>query len=166
MSKEPKFVTRYREAHLADDETILEWAEGYIGEMMGRGDKTQHNGVLIVTNKQVIFYRKGLFGEVLQTLPLHSLTSVERKSMMGQQVLELHAVHDSLKFKTFIKNAMNVLYDAIQKQRLPTDSTTPAAEKQIGDPTTMLYKLAELRDAGILSAAEYESKKQEILSRL
>jgi len=165
MSKESKHVAKYREIHLPAGETLLEWGEGYIGEVMGKGDKTQNNGVLIVTDKHVVFYRKGVFGEVLQTLPLRALTSVERKSMMGHHVLELHASHDSLKFKAFGAAVMQRLYDAIQSNRPAADSPPPAAQPAT-DPTTMLYKLAELRDAGILSAEEYAAKKQEILSRM
>ncbi|WP_318464765.1 PH domain-containing protein [Photobacterium leiognathi] len=83
MTKESKHVTKFREKHLKPNESVIAWGDGYIGEMMGSGDKTQHNGVLIVTETLVAFYRKGFIGEVLETIPLKSITSIERKSTLG-----------------------------------------------------------------------------------
>ena len=39
MSKESKHVAKFREAHLKPGEKIVAWGEGYIGEMMGSGEK-------------------------------------------------------------------------------------------------------------------------------
>jgi hypothetical protein len=41
-----------------------------------------------------------------------------------------------------------------------------AAAPRATDPFEALQKLASLRDAGILSSAEFEAKKQDILKRL
>ena len=70
MRKESKHVINFRNSHLKSGESIISWANGYIGEAMGKGDKTQHNVVLLVTNTQVAFHRKGFLGEVLETMPL------------------------------------------------------------------------------------------------
>ena len=109
MSKESKHVAKFREAHLKPGEKIVAWGEGYIGEMMGSGDKTQHNGALIVTGERVVFYRKGFLGEVLETIPLPRITSIERKSMMGHRTIRMHTSHDQLEFKTFEKDKVSGL---------------------------------------------------------
>ncbi len=117
--KEPKHVTAFKSRHAKPTETVLAWAEGYIGELMGQGKKAQHNGVLMVTDHRVVFYRKGLFGEVIETIPLKSLTSVERLSTLGHRTLRLHTSHDALEFKTFDKDAERAVADAIEERRAP-----------------------------------------------
>ena len=56
-----RYAVKFRESHLQSKEDILAWGEGYIGDAMGSGDKAQHNGVLIVTDTRVAFYRKGMY---------------------------------------------------------------------------------------------------------
>lgn len=113
MENESKHVRIFKERHALDGEIILASAEGYIGEMMGSGKNKQHNGALIVTGGRVIFYRKGFIGEVIETMPIKSITSVERKSTLGHRVIRLHASHDDLEFKTFSKDGESSLVAAI-----------------------------------------------------
>lgn len=102
MAAESKHVTVFRQRHLKPGEKVLAHLEGYIGEMMGSGKNTQHNGALVVTDHRVVFYRKGILGEVLETLPIEKITSVERKTMLGHTTLRLHTSHDDLAFKTLL----------------------------------------------------------------
>lgn len=43
---------------------------------------------------------------------------------------------------------------------------TPVASPEIADPIEQIRKLAELRDAGILTVEEFEAKKADLLSRM
>jgi hypothetical protein len=66
---------------------------------------------------------------------------------------------------------LEVYYDAQQlKAALVRAAPVCAAAAQPTDPTfdapDLLRKLGDLRDAGILSATEFESKKAEILKRI
>ena len=160
MAKESKHVVKFKESHAQAGETILVWLDGYIGEMMGTGDKTQHNGVLIVTESRVCFYRKGIFGEVLETMQLKSITSVERKSMFGHRVLRLHTSHDDLEFKTFDKEGEVKAIDAIEAGRSNSEKSVSSAE---ADSLDKLKKLSELRDMGVLTQEEFEDKKAKLL---
>ncbi|MGQ3671628.1 hypothetical protein ACT6QG_04450 [Xanthobacter sp. TB0136] len=54
---------------------------------MGSGKETQQNGKFIATDQRIYFYLKGLLGEVLETIPLDNITSVEKRAMMGHRVL-------------------------------------------------------------------------------
>ena len=88
--KETKHVIRFRESRLKPEETVVSHLEGWVGDMMGRGDKKQHNGQFILTNMRACFYKKGFLGEVFETIPLEKVTSVEIQSLMGYRVLRLH----------------------------------------------------------------------------
>jgi hypothetical protein len=48
----------------------------------------------------------------------------------------------------------------------PATDASPAASSAANDPLAQLKQLGELRDAGILTPEEFESKKAELLSRM
>jgi hypothetical protein len=155
----------FEKKHLKQGEIIKEFGDGYIGEMMGKGDKKQHNGILIVTDSRVIFYRSGIFGEVLETMPLKNITSIERKSFAGHRTVVIHTSNDELAFKSFDQKKEKELFDAIEAGR-HQDLQTQTPSNQNPDATETLRKLAELKAAGIITAAEFETKKTDILARM
>lgn len=161
---ESKHLRKFRERHMLPGETIVEWGDGYIGSMMGKDADTQKNGSLIVSSERVIFYRRGLLGEVLETIPLKSITSIERRSTLGHRTVRIHTSHDKLEFKLFDKEIEQSLVRAIDDGRslASTDTSNTAATSDI----SALEALARLRDAGVLTEQEFQEKKKEILSRL
>ncbi|MBN8842138.1 MAG: SHOCT domain-containing protein [Sphingomonadales bacterium] len=169
QDKETKHVAAFRDSHLKPGETIQLFLEGWIGEMMGKGDKTQHNGMFILTDDRACFYRKGIFGEVLETIPLPKITSIETLSLMGYRILRLHTSHDELAFKTFEqKELFDKAYARLEDLR-EADQKRPAPQAQAGTqpcPVEQLKKLGELRDAGILTEDEFATKKAELLARM
>ncbi len=48
----------------------------------------------------------------------------------------------------------------------PYDEELPAGERQTGDPLDRIEKLGDLRDKGLLTNEEFDSKKTELLSRI
>lgn len=168
MAKENKHVVKFREKHLKPSEKIIAFGAGYIGEMMGSGDKTQHNGALVVTDTMVYFYRKGLLGEVLENMPLKGITSIERKSTLGHHTIRLHTSHDDLSFKCVeTKEVVQGLVDAIEAGRGASNSTEPSNIKQQEESAIdKIKKLAELKDAGVLTEEEFQEKKSQLLSKI
>lgn len=162
--KDNKHVTAFRATKLKSGEEILAHLEGWVGEVMGKGDKTQHNGQFILTNERACFYRKGFLGEVFETIPLPKITSVETLSRMGYRVLRLHTSNDELAFKTFEpKEVFEQAYEQLEQHRQDTPAAPVQAQQ---DPMEQLKKLGELRDAGVLTEEEFASKKAALLSRL
>lgn len=158
-------LKKFEERHLKPNEKALKYAEGYIGEAMGSGAKAQKNGVLIVTTDRVVFYRKGFLGETIESIPLAKITSIERRSMLGFRTIRLHTSHDKLEFKmigddTNIVTAIEEGRDKSQSSALLTQQTSAP------DPMGTLKKLAELRDAGIVTEEEFQTKKTALLSTL
>ena len=163
MVKKSKHVTKFRESHLSADENIIAWGEGYIGEAMGTGDKAQQNGALVVTDKRVAFYRKGIFGEILETIPIDKITSIERKSMLGHRTIRMHTPHDQLEFKTFSKEDETKLVDSIEGKRYLSLNASSASKV---DPMDALKKLGELKELGIITDEEFQEKKDVFLAKL
>lgn len=158
-----KHLETFNQKHIKTGESVIAWGEGYIGEMMGKGKDTQHNGILLVTGDRVVFYRKGFFGEVIESMPLKSITSIERKSMLGHHTVRLHTSHDELSFKTFKKSEEEALIQAIEAGRasnIPPQATARSPDLEA------IRQLGELRASGVLTEDEFQSKKNELLSRL
>ena len=164
--KETKHVTSFRDSKLKPAEEIIGFLDGWIGEMMGKGDKTQHNGHFILTNIRACFYKKGFLGEVFETIPLEKVSSVETLSRMGYRVLRLHTSHNELAFKTFEeKKLFDQVYEQLEALRetflYPVQSAL--TEESIPD---QIKKLAKLRDSGILTEGEFVTKKTELLQKM
>ncbi len=166
--KETGHLKAFISGKLKADEKVAGHLDGWIGDMMGKGAKKQHNGQFVLTNERVCFYRKGIFGEVLETIPLTKITSVETLSMMGYRVLRLHTSHDELAFKTFEnKEFFDGVYEAIENLRhFPTEKELQKPQSVTNEIPDQIRKLAELRDSGVLTEAEFDAKKAELLSRM
>jgi hypothetical protein len=167
--KDNKHITAFRAAKLKAGENVEFHLEGWIGDMMGKGKDTQRNGQFVLTDQRVCFYRKGILGEVFETIPLAKITSVECLSRMGYRVIRLHTSHDELAFKTFeAKELFDQVYDRLETIRHDEAqySAPSAPANGTSDITDQLRKLAELRDAGILTEDEFSNKKAELLARL
>lgn len=115
--KESKHTRAFRERQLQPGETVMAACAGYMGKVMGKGEDTQHNGALIVTDRRVAFYRKGWFGEIIETIPVRSITSIERRSLLGHYVVALHTSNDAMQFKSFDAKGEKQLIEAIETGR-------------------------------------------------
>lgn len=166
MAKESKHVKHFQEKHLKSGESVIAFGDGYIGEMMGSGDNTQRNGSLIVTDQRVVFCRKGLLGEVIETIPLKNITSVERRSMLGFRRIEIHTSHDSLKFKTGDKTAEQALAEAIDTHRDGGQKIDREAQNSGKSVKDRLTELNDLHAAGLLSDDEFEAKRSDLLASI
>jgi len=169
--KETKHVSYFQSHKLKAGENIRCFLDGYIGEMMGKGKDTQRNGALIVTDQRVAFYRKGLLGEVLETIPIEKVTSVETSSLMGHRVIKVHTAHDDLKFKTFEdKEFFEKAYNAIEEGRAQSASAAkpvqPSSAPAGNDVADRLTKLEQLRAKGFITEDEFKEKRADILATL
>ena len=136
---------------------------------MGQGKDAQHNGALIVTTDRVSFYRKGILGEIIESIPLKNISSIERKSLLGFRKIEVHTSNNSLLFTTTDRATEAAVIEAIEKgraQQTPLPASPPDARSDGPNLMELLQQLSELRDDGILTDAEFTAKKAEILARI
>jgi hypothetical protein len=154
MPKESKHILEFTAHHAGPTEDVIAYCTGFLY----KGDKLQNDGVLIVTNSRVAFYRKGITGEIFESIPIKNITSIERKApMLGLRSITLHTSHDSLEFRAGDKSAEAEVAEAIERVR-------SAGDKPSG--LDSLSKLAELKAAGILTEEEFNAKKKQILSTI
>jgi hypothetical protein len=130
-------------------------------------------GRLILTDRRLCYFRKGMTGEVFETIPLDKITSVESKSSMGVRTLRAHTSHDKMAvLVTGEKSAFDRFYaklEALRHQRAspPKIYEGPEAATAPSSPSSMveqLRNLAELRDQGILTEEEFAAAKSRLIS--
>jgi hypothetical protein len=168
MAKLEKLTDQARD-HLEPGEVIRAAVLGtYETKIMG--SEAIRAGILLATDRRVVFYAKKLTGYDLESFPYGNISSFEQgKNMMGHN-LTFYAsgnrVHvkwiptdvDLAKLTQEVKTAMNARHVTVQ----------PAPQAAVAQPDVMgqLKQLGELRDAGILTQSEFDAKKAELLARL
>ena len=120
-------------------------------------DKKSGDSSLDKINDAVL--KQGLLARMFHYGDLEILTANEEgidKYQMLAQVVE---------FKKAMLNAKNMLDDGFRGSSVRASGPVAAAPS-VDDPTVTLAKLADLRDKGAITPAEYEAKKAELLGRM
>lgn len=165
--KETSHVKAFMDSKLESGETYIATLDGYIGKMMGSGEDKQHNGNLVVTDRRVVFFRKGIFGHVFQTIPVDKITSIETKSLLGHRVMTLHTSHDELSFKTMESAELfREVHDRIEELRTAVPRNQSSTSEWPVDPRIRLERLKAMFTEGLFTEEEYQSQRQKILSEL
>jgi len=171
MAKESKHIVKFKELHLKQNEKIVAWSDGYIGNLMGKGDDTQQNGVLLTTNERVVFYRKGIMGEVIEAIPLKNINSLERKSALMKHTISIHSSGNKIEFKSLNKDENERLVTAIEAQQVAINQDVKKpevnqTESQDEDVFAKLKKLGELKELGVITDDEFNDKKSKLMERI
>jgi hypothetical protein len=153
--------------------------EGETVEDIGRVEFRGHGCMLAVTNKRLLFVREGMVRETVEEMPLTAITTVSSKRRLTNGVLGVtvagnheewpmtSAAHTERVSET-IRRVVHDYHEAPRAAATLSSSATPATPSTAAAPDHVgqLRQLAELRDAGIISAEDFEAKKAEILSRM
>jgi uncharacterized membrane protein YdbT with pleckstrin-like domain len=147
------FFTWRAQEYLITNRRVLK-VEGMIDKKSGDSSLEKINDALL---------SQGILARILHYGDLEVLTANEEA--IDRYVMLAHVVD----FKKAMLNAKNQLEDgyrgAIATPR--TAAAAPAANSSTADDVTgTLAKLADLRDKGAITPAEYEAKKAELLGRL
>jgi len=151
----------------------LEWrAEEYlitnrrVIKTEGLIDKKEGDSSLEKINDAVL--KQGILGRLLKYGDLEILTANE--DAIDRYQMLAHVVD----FKKSMLNAKNDLEDGVRRPVVASQAAAPVAapyaaparESSADDVTATLAKLADLRDKGAITPADYEAKKAELLGRI
>jgi len=172
MGKADKLLEQAKR-HLEPGEIVRAGVMGaYETKIMG--SDSVRNGVLIATDRRVVFYAKKLGGFDLESFPFGNISSFEHgKSMMGHHVA-FHASGNKVQVKWLqppneFATLLDVVKQAMNSKHVSPSRPDPAAPSGAVPPTdvmVLLRQLGELRDAGVVTNEEFEAKKAELLSRI
>jgi hypothetical protein len=129
------------------------------------GSDSVRNGIFIATNKRLLFYGKKLFGYDLEIFPYSNISSIEMgKNMMGHHI-SFFASGNKASMKWIKKGDVPGFVEQVKSQIGKKAQVISSSDSKT-DIAEQITKLAELRDKGILSEEEFQSKKRDMLSRM
>jgi len=146
--------------HLWEDETV---------ERMTTGRYSNGNGLVVLTDRRLLFIREGMVSHVTEDFPLDKISSVSWSSGLALGKITVFASNNKTNIDNVNKLDGKEMVDLIRdrlsrpKESTPPESTAPPAQV---DVVGQLKQLGELRDCGVLTPEEFETKKAELLTRL
>ncbi|CCH88990.1 conserved protein of unknown function [Modestobacter italicus] len=151
--------------HLWEDERVEQLSTG----MYGKG-----NGILVRTDRRLLFLVDGWTGATSEDFPFTRISSVQWSSGMLMGTVTIFASGNKAEIKNVHKEIGKNMVDAVRatiSRPAPPIYTAPpvslsSAPSGGADVFEQLRKLGELRDAGVVTVAEFDAKKAELLARL
>lgn len=153
-------------AHFESGEKALVTVLGAY-EIKLMGTDTVRNGILVATDLRLLFFAKKLGGFDLEVFPYQNISSIEMgKNLMGHRI-SLFASGNKVEMKWINQGEVKDFVDTV-KRRISDAHTAPVPASTSGtvDPVDQLRRLGELHQAGVITQAEFEAKKKEILGRI
>ena len=124
-------------------------------------------GILVATDRRLVFVDKGLFSLKVEDFPYDRILSVEAKTGMVMGQLTVHTAGGKEEIQHVTKDRVHPLAEWI-RVKIREDKTSPeplpqAAPTAASSIADELVKLAALRDQGILSEEEFNTQKARLL---
>jgi len=145
--------------YLWEGETVYDLAGGTYGGGLG---------LVALTDRRLLFLHDGWVNKTTEDFPIDKMSSIQWRSGFSQGTLTVFASGNKAEIKQIFNPDGKRISDAIRHQLSPGSPAadlTPA-EPSGEDPLEKLRQLGELRDAGVVTAAEFEAKKAELLRRI
>jgi hypothetical protein len=165
-----KFTVRRELKHLP---SLLHNDEELINLAQGKYEDKQ--GLVVVTNKRVMFVEHGVMRRRLEDFPYTRVSSVQSQTGVMFGGLTIYASGNAANISDvapkqradeigeFVREKLHAAHHTAPVHAPPSpESPQPAAS----DPYEQLKKLNELKEAGILTAEEFAEKKQQLLDRI
>ncbi|AGZ43196.1 PH domain-containing protein [Actinoplanes friuliensis] len=165
------------EGYLWEGETV----ERMVGGQYGKG-----TGLLVVTDRRLLFVVHGMMSQQSEDFPIERISSIQWSAGMVLGAITIFASGNKAEIKNVEKNAGKALVDMVRDRvnskgafsagpiaapPAPAPTSAPAApaassatEKE--DIIDRIRRLGELHASGILTDEEFTSKKTDLLGRL
>ncbi|MGH3938930.1 MAG: PH domain-containing protein [Pseudonocardiaceae bacterium] len=168
--------------HLWEGEGVQRMTSGVYGSGMG---------LVVLTDRRLFFLKDGWMSQTSEDFPLERVSSIQWSAGVIQGSIVVFASGNKAEIKNVAKSDGKDIVDLVRAQlsgqtaarqliqqtaihtppAQPSDSSPryQASDKTITDPDTIirqLRQLGELRDAGVVTPEEFNSKKAELLARL
>ncbi|MGE0560467.1 MAG: PH domain-containing protein [Flavobacteriales bacterium] len=145
---------------LAQDENLDNIIQGFYNNSIG---------ILVSTNRRLIFIDKGLiYGLKVEDFPLDKISSIQYETGLIMGKLKIHtsaniAVIDKVD-KNQVRNFAEFVRNKIEsKSESQNTSSSTVVESDIFDK---LEKLGKLKDSGVLSEEEFNDQKTKLLGKI
>ena len=155
-------LNKQAQAHMEPEETVLASVLGAY-ETKRLGQKTVRNGILAATDQRVIFYAKKMGGYDLESFPYPNISSFEQsKGMMGHKI-KMFASGNEVEVKWINKGDLDTLLREVKSRMKGGAPSRYEGTGAASSPTDQLREFVSLRDEGIITEEEFETKKKQLL---
>ena len=139
--------------------------EGEIVERMTAGTYGVGQGLVVLTDRRLLFTKDGMMSQKTEDFPIAKISSVQWSSGMIQGSIIIFTSGNKAEIKNVAKADGKEIVDLIRGCLSATPQSSPpvAAQPSVAD---RLLKLGQLRDAGVLSDEEFAAMKSESIDRL
>ena len=157
-----RFFGRQQIRHLRNilraSETVLE---------LGQGQYEKNQGLVVLTNERIFFVERSLGSETVEDFPLAVINSLSAGKQTTGETFKIYSSGNSAEISSMTHGQADAIVRAFNSaKQAPAPQATPVAVPAADDPFTEIARLGELRDKGLLSDAEFEAKKAEIIGRI
>lgn len=124
-------------------------------------------GIVVITDKRVFIYSKIASNVQIESFNMSDLNSVDSSSngITGSKI-KLHTNTKSLEFLISYKSSIATKVVQLLNETMYVAKSKNQTTNTSTDSIDKLKKVAELRDAGIISQDEFEQKKQVLLDKI
>jgi hypothetical protein len=148
--------------HLDAGEKILFSVDGVYEKKILDKDSVK-SGILLATEKRVVFFAKSMFGFDFEAFPYKSISSIEKsKALMGHSIT-LFASGNKVRLKWINKGNIEEFVSFVNEN---IGGTNSGAAQVSDDIPAQIKKLSDLFVQGILTEEEFSTKKAELLSKM
>lgn len=143
---------------------------------LGTGQYGAKLGIVALTSDRLFFFEKSLLSlESLDEFPLASVASLTVQKSRTGETLTVHSSGNTVEIRNMGHGHADAVVRGLREARAaarpaappaPATAAAPAPATAADDPVAQIERLAGLRDRGLISEAEYEQKKADLLGRL
>lgn len=164
MDKKIQKQMAHARQHLEQDETPVAIVFGmYTAQVLGYD--SFRNGIFIATERRLIFFSKRMFGFDLESFTYSKISSIELNKDFTGHTISFFASGNKIKMECINRGDIQKFVEYVCSSIGKKESSALGPSLAI-DPIEQIKKLAELKDAGLLTDEEFTSKKQDLLARM
>ena len=165
MAKIDRLLKRAREHFDLGEEAVASVLGVYEIKMLG-GD-TVRNGMLVATNRRLVFFAKKFGGFELEMFPYNNISSIEMgKNLLGHHI-SFFASGNKVKVKWIRQGNIQGFLKFVKSRISEVDAATEEiSPPESVNPLEQIETLGKLHKASVISDSEFEAKKAELLQRI
>lgn len=144
-------------------------APGELVVNLAQGVYDKKNGLIVATDRRLIFLEAGLFRQTVEDFPYGKISSVQTSVNMLSGSLTVYASGNKAEITMLLPRERATAIGDYARGRLGAAHPSPPAGRTAAvtdSPLEKLRKLAELKEQGIITEREFEEKKADLLKQI
>ncbi|WP_306181328.1 PH domain-containing protein [Campylobacter jejuni] len=122
-------------------------------------------GLLVATDKRLIFIDKGIFSLKVETFLYDKISSIEYSTGLMFGEIVIYASGNKAKIKNMEKNETKEMAEFVRECTQNTDANNHISTTN-SDLTVELERISNLKDKGIITEEEFKTMKEKIIAKM